>query len=141
VLDAHYVYFRDRTFHRVAEPTNSGLVVQPPGCSVLLVELTCSVGDDRWTGGQATRRQIVADLAAEGLLAPSDVMEMHVLRTAHGYPVFELGFEPHHQRVMDHLNTIPNLRTTGRQGGFTYPNMHEAMRMGATAAAELLGDG
>lgn len=139
VLDAHYVYFRDRVFHRVAEPTNSGLVVRPPGHSVLLVELTCDMGDERWRGEASVRQQILADLEAEGLVRPDDVVETHLLRTPYGYPVFELGFEPHHAAVMSYLATFRNLRSTGRQGGFAYPNMHEAMRMGATAAEELLG--
>lgn len=139
VLDAHYVYFRDRIFHRVAEPTNSGLEVTPPGHTVLLVELTCSLGDDRWEGGEATRRQIRADLAAEGLVQGEDIVEMHLLRAAHGYPIFELGFEPYHAAVMGFIESVANLVSTGRQGAFTYPNMHEAMRMGADGAREILG--
>jgi len=138
LLDAHYVYYRDRVFHRVAEPANSGLVVRPPGHTVLLVELTCDLGDDRWHGGSDTRRRIVADLEAEGVLRADDVAQMHLLRTPYGYPVFELGFEPLHAAIVAHLGVFGNLRSTGRQGGFTYPNMHEAMRMGVGAAQELL---
>jgi hypothetical protein len=49
-----------------------------------------------------------------------------------------LGFEPHFEKVMDWVKGVPNLQSTGRQGGFKYPNMHSAMRMGATAAQAAL---
>ena len=138
VLDALYIYFRDRVFHRVAEPKNSGLDVQPEGHTLLLAEMTCSMGDDRWSGGEETRRQIVADLEAEGLLHPDEVVATHLVRSAYGYPVFELGFEPHYERVVEYIGRFENLWSTGRQGGFSYPNMHGAMRMGADAASEIV---
>ncbi|NOY00682.1 MAG: amine oxidase, partial [Verrucomicrobia bacterium] len=55
-----------------------------------------------------------------------------------GYPVFGLGFEPHLQAVQDFVASLENVRSVGRQGGFCYPNMHSAMRMGADAADEIL---
>jgi hypothetical protein len=41
-----------------------------------------------------------------------------------------LGFEEHFQKVMAQLQQIENLQSVGRQGGFSYPNMHATMRMG-----------
>ncbi|MFN2114658.1 MAG: FAD-dependent oxidoreductase, partial [Anaerolineae bacterium] len=141
VLDAQYIYFRDRVFHRVAEPKNSGLEVTPPDHTVLLVEMTCAIGDDRWNGGEETHRRIARDLAGAGLVDPDEIVETHVVRSEHGYPLFEIGFEPHFERIMEHVGGIDNLWTTGRQGGFCYPNMHGAMRMGADAAEEVLSVG
>ncbi len=141
VLDAQFVYFRERVFHRVSEPANSGMGVTPPDHTILLAELTCNVGDDRWTGGAATWRRVVADLEAEGLLIESDIVERHLLRSEHGYPVFEVGFEAYRDRCFEFLSQWPNVQSTGRQGAFAYPNMHEAMRMGADAAQRLLTAG
>jgi protoporphyrinogen oxidase len=138
VLDALYVYFRDRTFHRVAEPARSGLRVQPPGHTILLAELTCEPGDDRWRGERAVVDQIVADLQAEGLLRADDVVDVYLQTSAYGYPVFSLGFEEHLEAVQAYVGAIGNLRSTGRQGAFCYPNMHRAMRMGADAAEALM---
>lgn len=138
VLDAQYVYYRDRIFHRLAEPANSGMFVHPAGHTVLLAEMTCDIGDDRWSGGDATRRRIVADMAAEGLLAEADIVETHVFTDEYAYPVFALGFEPHLAKVEAFLATFDNLRSTGRQGAFCYPNMHSAMRMGADTAEAML---
>ena len=138
VLDALYVYYRDRIFHRVAEPKRSGLKVDPPDHTIILAEMTCDVGDARWRGEPEVVDQVISDLAAEGLLEPADVVEQHLFTTAHGYPVFRLGFEPHLETVETHLEGITNLRSTGRQGGFCYPNMHGAMRMGSDAGLALL---
>lgn len=137
VLDALYVYYRDRIFHRLAEPANSGMVVQPPGHTVVLAETTCEVGDEKWTGGQETVERIIADMAAEGLLRAEEVVETHLFTDPHAYPVYALGFEPHLAAVRGFVAGISNLASTGRQGAFGYPNMHSAMRMGADAAAEL----
>jgi hypothetical protein len=138
VLDAQYVYYRDRSFHRLAEPKNCGMQVTPEDCTVLLAETTCAIGDDRWNGGDATRRRMIADMEAEGLLRADEIVETHVFHDEFAYPVFALGFEPHLARVEAFLGAFANLRSTGRQGGFCYPNMHGAMRMGADAAAALV---
>jgi protoporphyrinogen oxidase len=140
VLDAMYVYYRERVFHRLAEPAQSGVVVNPPGHTVVLAETTCDEGDAKWRGDPAVRQRILADMAAEGLLTEADVVETHVFADEHAYPVFALGFEPHLAAVQAFLGTVRNLRSTGRQGAFCYPNMHSAMRMGADAAAALLAE-
>jgi protoporphyrinogen oxidase len=138
VLNAMYVYYRERVFHRLAEPTLSGLRVVPPGHTMVLAETTCDPGDARWRGDEAVRRRILADMAAEGLLTEADVVETHVFTDEHAYPVFALGFEPHLEVVQAFLGQLANLRSTGRQGAFCYPNMHGAMRMGADAAQDLV---
>ncbi|MBK1833459.1 FAD-dependent oxidoreductase [Roseibacillus ishigakijimensis] len=135
-MDALYTYYRDRIFHRVGEPKNAGLEVTPAGHTTLIVETTCEVGDRKWTGEALP--DILADLAAEGLCTAEEVVSQRLIHARHAYPVFALGFEKHLAVVTDYLAGFANLRSTGRQGAFTYPNMHTAMRMGAEAAHELL---
>ncbi len=137
-LDAQYIYFRDRSFHRVGEPKNAGLRVVPPDHTLLIVETTCEQGDAKWQGAPAARDALTADLEAEGICRREDILEMHVFPEPHGYPMFSLGFEPHLERVRAWVRSIPNLQSVGRQGGFQYPNMHTAMRAGATAARAVL---
>lgn len=137
-IDALYIYYRDRVFHRVGEPKNAGLKVNPPDHTVLIVETTCEIGDDKWNGSDIAKESIFADLEAENICKKEDVVEIHVLHGETGYPVFALGFEQYLDVVMNWVRSVPNLQTTGRQGGFKYPNMHAAMRMGATAAQTIL---
>ena len=133
-IDALYIYYRDRAFHRVGEPKNAGLTVNPPDHTVLIVETTCEIGDPKWTASPEARDQILADLEAEGICQREDIVETHILHSETGYPIFSLGFEPHLEALKHWVDSIPNLQSVGRQGGFTYPNMHSAMRMGAKAA-------
>jgi protoporphyrinogen oxidase len=137
-IDALYIYYRDKAFHRVGEPKNAGLIVNPPDHTVLIVETTCEIGDAKWNGDSSAREAIAADLEAEGICKPHEIVETHLLRTPHGYPIFGLGFEPHLEKVKSFVNSLENVQTTGRQGGFCYPNMHKAMRMGADAADKIL---
>ena len=79
------------------------------------------------------------ELIAEGVLMDQhEVISVHHQSTRFGYPLFELGFEEHLAAVQDFLATLQNLASVGRQGGFCYPNMHETMRQGATAAKTYL---
>ena len=140
-INSLYIYYRDRCFHRVGEPKNAGLIVRPADHTVLIVETTCEIGDEKWNGDQGFIDRIVVDLEDEGICSKDDIVETHVLQAKHGYPVFSLGFEPHLETVQDFVHSLENVRSTGRQGGFCYPNMHSAMRMGADAADEILKQG
>ena len=137
-IEGLYIYYRDRAFHRVGEPKNAGLVVNPTDHTVLIVETTCEIGDEKWQGTEEIRQRIFADLEIENICRAEDVVEVNILHSETGYPVFALGFEPHLEKVRNWIQSIPNLQSVGRQGGFTYPNMHSAMRMGAKAAGVIL---
>ncbi len=140
-MECLYIYYRNRSFHRVGEPKNAGLKVEPAGHTVLIVEMTCELGDEKWEGAESVRERILVDLEEEGICRPEEVVETHVIRNPFGYPVFSLGFEEHFDVVRNYVDGIANLQTTGRQGGFTYPNMHSAMRMGADAAEVVIRGG
>jgi protoporphyrinogen oxidase len=133
-IDGLYIYYRERIFHRVGEPKNAGLIVNPPDHSVLIVETTCEMGDEKWRVTDAVKDQIIKDLEIENICTRAQIKEWHTLQAVHGYPIFKLGFEPHFQALKATVDGIPNLRTAGRQGAFCYPNMHGAMRQGANAA-------
>lgn len=138
LLDALYVYYRDRRFHRLSEPKNSGLAIDPPDHTLLLVELMCDPGDATWRATPEALAAVVADLEAEGVLRADEIVRHHVVRAAEAYPVFDLGFEPHLAALEAFVGRWPNAWSVGRQGGFGYPNMHAAMRQGATAAEAAL---
>ena len=137
-IDSLYIYYRDKSFHRVGEPKNAGLKVNPPDHTVLIVETTCEVGDAKWNGETAALDAIMTDLEGESICTRDEVVEINILNAAHGYPIFDLGFEKHLEAVNRFVDSLENVQTTGRQGGFCYPNMHKAMRMGADAAEKVL---
>ena len=139
-IESLYTYYRNRRFHRVGEPKNAGMQVRPEGYTVLIVEATCEVGDDAWEGNEAYWEQIKKDLEAEGICLGEEVVDRLHLKNAHGYPVYNLGFEKHLEAIHAWLEEYPEMKSTGRQGGFTYPAMHTAMQMGKTAIEDWAND-
>lgn len=139
-MDGLYTYYRNRVFHRVGEPKNAGLRVSPKSASVLIVESTCDLGDERWEDSQEFRQQVLSDLEAEGVCCAKDVMEWKPMSNAYGYPVYSLHFEQYLDVIQAWLDTQSHLISTGRQGGFTYPAMHSAMQMGKDAAISILDE-
>mgnify|MGYP000312484956 CR=1 FL=1 len=132
-MDGLYTYYRDRVFHRVGEPKNAGLQVTPSSASLLIVEMTCEIGDEKWTA--EVKDKMTQDLVAEGICEIDEILEIHQRHYQHGYPVYRLGFEQHLASVQSGLRRIKNLKSVGRQGGFCFPAMHKAMRMGADAVS------
>ena len=137
-LDALYIYYRDRFFHRVGEPKNAGLRVTPEDCTTLIVETTCSPGDPKWEVTDEVKAAIVRDLEAENICRGDEIVEWNVMRSENGYPLYRKGFEVSYNLVSKYIDSIGNLQSVGRNGGFCYPNMHGAMRMGADAADKVV---
>lgn len=137
-IDALYIYYRNRIFHRVGEPKNGGLIVKPENHTVLIVEMTCEINDAKWRGEESIRKKLFSDLTAESICQEKDILEFHITRSETGYPIFNLGFEKYLDQIKTYIAQIQNLQSTGRQGAFTYPNMHTAMRMGWNAAQTII---
>lgn len=137
-MEGLYTYYRSLCFHRVGEPKNAGLEVIPGGHTILIVESTCEVGDEKWQGSDEFYQQVLGDLAAEGICMEDEIVDKKLMRNAHGYPIFTNGFDRHLQVIMDWVDSVEKLTSTGRQGGFAYPAMHSAMQMGKDAAQHVL---
>ncbi len=136
-MDALYTYYRDRPFHRVSEPKNAGVLIQPAGHTLLLVERMCAFGDAVWRGTAEAIAETVQAVAAEGLCSPEAVVSTCVQTDRHAYPMFSLGFEPHVSRILSWLDRETPIVSAGRQGTFSYPNMHQSMREGERAARRI----
>lgn len=136
-LEGLYTYYRNRIFHRVGEPSNAALEVTPEGHTVLIVEMTCDRDDPKWNDAEEIRQTVSRDLEIEGICDPDEIVEWHHFTNPHGYPIYRLHFEKDLERVRSWLDGLENIESTGRQGGFTYPGMHQAMRMGQVAVDEL----
>ncbi|MHC4941514.1 MAG: FAD-dependent oxidoreductase [Planctomycetota bacterium] len=126
-LGAMFTYFPDRTFHRLAEVTNPPAEISPDGCSLLLAEVTCDAGDEVWRDPDETVAAIKKDLVEEGLVDEDQILQTHCFKAAEAYPKYTLGFEKDLKAVKDHLKTLTNLVSTGRQGAFQFTSMIPSM--------------
>lgn len=138
LIPAYFVYYHNTIFGRLAEPKNTGLQVTPPDATVLLVEVACDYGDQRWEHPETLCERIIDDLEQASVLRREQILEWHVLKNRYAYPLFMVGFEEPLEIARRHIASVPNVVTAGRQGEFRYVNQHIAIKSGAAAAVQLL---
>ncbi|MEW5718053.1 MAG: FAD-dependent oxidoreductase [Chloroflexota bacterium] len=138
VLPSSFMYFRQHSFNRISDLAQFGFHITPPGCTLLVAEISCDVNDRAWSDEPFARQSVLDDLVAEKLLTRDDVIEMHVFRAQHAYPIYNLHYEDHLARLLKFFSDFSNSETTGRQGKFAYINTHIAMKMGYEAADHLI---
>jgi protoporphyrinogen oxidase len=138
VLPASFVYFREHSFNRISDLSQFGFEISPPGSTIVVAEIACNVKDDYWKDDELAKRDVVADLVREGLITKEEIVEIHVFRSAHAYPVYSLYYERHRQTLLEAVERTANMETAGRQGRFSYINTHVAMKMGYEAADRLV---
>ena len=137
VTDEHWLYFPEAhiPYNRVTEPRNFSPTHAPAGKTSLCAEITCDLGDATWgMPAEELATQVIHHLAEANLLIPSQVEGFFVHRTPWGYPLYAVGFERHLGRLMNYIQGVENLTLFGRQGGFDYSNMADAITSGLSAA-------
>jgi protoporphyrinogen oxidase len=138
VLPSSFMYFRQHSFNRISDLAQFGFEIIPQGCTLLVAEISCDVTDRVWSDDDFAKQAVLDDLIAEKLLTREDVIEMHVFRAQHAYPIYTLHYEQHLARLLQFFDQLTNGETAGRQGRFAYINTHIAMKMGYEAAERLI---
>jgi protoporphyrinogen oxidase len=136
-LLSSFMYFREHSFNRIADLSQFGFDIEPPGCSVLVAEISCGKDERYWTDDAFAKEAVMNDLLREKLVERDEVMEMHVFRAEHAYPIYTLHYEEARKAVIDAVEGTANMETAGRQGRFAYINTHIAMKMGYESADRL----
>ncbi|MFC1554813.1 FAD-dependent oxidoreductase, partial [candidate division KSB1 bacterium] len=140
VLNTHFLYFYDKCFTRITEPKNFGLKMQDENQTVLLLEITCDIGDDVWENGDKYAHQAIKELAAEGLFSEDEVERFYIIKYPHAYPIYNIGFRERLEAIKTYLGEIPNLFSIGRQGLFVYIDMDICMKLGKILADHIEKD-
>jgi protoporphyrinogen oxidase len=136
-----YVASAGLTMSRIQEPKRRSAWMAPRGRTSLMLEVPCDAGDRTWTAEEAIlRSRMLSELASLGFPV-DDVLGSLVVRVAHGYPVYHLGYEQDRQTLLDEVGRFRNVQTAGRQGLFRYVFMDAAMQMGIQAASQMLSGG
>ncbi|NND17743.1 MAG: hypothetical protein HKN98_04115 [Silicimonas sp.] len=78
-------------------------------------------------------------LEGVGLPVTVPVRRTFTRRLSHAYPVYDLGYQEHFEKIDNWLLGLKGLLVFGRQGLFAHDNTHHAFAM-AYAAAECLDD-
>ena len=135
-LPAQSIYFQDKTFNRLSETRNyGGSEICAPDETILLCDITCDVNDAIWNAGaEELGRTCARELAQEGFIKESELVESVVLRSTFGYPVYMVGYEDAIDTLMTELMRFDGLVTGGRQGLYKYVDMDIASEMGLAMA-------
>jgi protoporphyrinogen oxidase len=140
--DAHYLPGLGTPVTRLSEPANyRSSTDDPVDRTVLCAEIPCAVGDPLWSASDAELAAVVAEALAMHDLPPVALSGVAVRRLPHVYPVYEVGFERHLERLADWADGLPGVTTFGRLGLFVHDNTHHALAMAWDAAAAVRPDG
>jgi protoporphyrinogen oxidase len=137
-----WMYVSDPRFlaTRIQEPKHRSPEMAPPGCTSLMLEIPCAIGDAVWRAGDPElARRCLEDLSALGVDGvASSLRGAFSTFVAEGYPIYSLGYAEHQRALTDVVSEVPNLISCGRQGTFRYIFMDIAMEMGLAAARQVL---
>jgi protoporphyrinogen oxidase len=118
----------------------SAAMVPEPGRTCVGMEYFCFEGDGLWTSRDADLIALAAsELAQLGLCDASRVVDGAVVRMPKAYPVYDSAYRAHLDVVREHLDTIPNLHTVGRNGMHKYNNQDHSMLTAMLALENMRG--
>lgn len=141
VTDQTWIYIPEKKipFGRIHEPTNWSRKMAPDGRTLLVTEHFCFRGDDTWSASdEDLAERTITSLVDLGFIKKHEVIGKVILRIPKAYPLFEVGYTEHYEKICDYLDGYRNLRLIGRGGAFRYYNMDHAMESGIAAAEEVM---
>jgi protoporphyrinogen oxidase len=140
-FDAHYFPELTIRISRLSEPKNYSLT-ERRGRTVLCAEMPCATSDAEWTMSDEGLGHIVcADLARAGLPAGHQLLDVHVERLPHAYPLYTRGYRQAFEAIDRWIAGFHGLVTFGRQGLFVHDNTHHTIAMAYALVDCLREDG
>lgn len=133
----HWIYLPEKHLaaHRATEFKNFSDHGLPADRTAVCVEFTCAKGDALWSMPERELARLAeSDLAKAGLLSPGESRLLASQALEHAYPIYDLGYKRRVDAALAVAKSVPNLRTTGRQGLHRYNNMDHSLAMGWHAA-------
>jgi len=143
ITEDSWIYLQDFRLipTRVHEPTNLSRAMAPEGKSSLIFEIAAFENDLMWQKTDADLTKIViSDLVSIfDHINGEEIIGSKVVREAHAYPVYRIGYRKHLEKVNGFLSRFTNLVMIGRNGMYRYNNMDHSLASGMKAAENLLG--
>jgi protoporphyrinogen oxidase len=140
VVSAASLYFpgSDTIFTRAYEPRNRCASMSPNGKTSIAAEIPCDETSSLWAmpDGEISDK-VIESFCSFGWIKRSDVLGFEVKRIPNAYPVLISGHKQFYADTDATLKKIANLRTTGRNGRFSYSWIHDQLRWGRSIVQEL----
>ena len=120
---------------RIQEPKKRSPHNAPAGKTSLILEIPCSYNDEVWNmPDDMLFKRGINDLSKLGIDIKDKVIDYFYTRERHAYPIYQLDYKLHLNKVTSWINSIENLHICGRNGLFRYIFMDRAMEMGIETA-------
>ncbi|NOZ20685.1 MAG: NAD(P)-binding protein [Planctomycetes bacterium] len=142
VTHDHWVYCSDADclFSRFHEPKNWSAEMAPPDKTGLVIEFFCQEGDDLWAAeSEWLFEQSIAKLREMGIIKEGTEEGFDIQRIRKAYPVYNVGYGRHVDRILGYLRQFENLHSIGRNALFRYTSSDIYIDMGIKAAENILG--
>jgi protoporphyrinogen oxidase len=125
---------------RIQEPKKRSPHNAPDGKTSLILEIPCFYDDEVWNmPDDLLFKRCVEDLFKLGIDIKSKVIDYFYTREKHAYPIYQLGYKIHLEKLVTWIDGIENILISGRNGLFRYIFMDMAMEMGLDAAMIIQG--
>ncbi|MEP7308831.1 MAG: NAD(P)/FAD-dependent oxidoreductase [Acidobacteriota bacterium] len=106
----------------------SAAMVPEPGITCLGMEYFCFERDGLWASRDEDLIQLAwSELRQLGLAREADLVDGCVVRMPKAYPIYDSTYRQHLDVLRDHVDSIPNLHTVGRNGMHKYNNQDHSM--------------
>ena len=116
-------------FHRLSEQESFDPTMSPSGtivCCEIMNSNNRRLSDHSDADLVAAAQKGLRDMGYRDF----NILDQYVIRLPKSYPVFKPGFEAGLSDILQHLDSIKNFRTIGRQGAFNYIGTLDAMDIG-----------
>ena len=113
---------------------------QDKSTSILCVEFWAFDKDPIWHEKDEYLQKLAEKELRQIELIPENirVLQSKVVRVPRCYPVYEIGYQEHIQKISDYLQQFQNLQLIGRYGSYKYNNQDHSIMMGLLAAQNVL---
>src|SRR3989339_133322 len=131
-LNDNWIFFPEREFffNRVAELKSFSPFVSPKDRTVLTAEITCDYNDEIYNlPEEKIKEKVLKDLEKANLIKKDEVIDFITRKAGRVYPVYSLDSKENLNKVLDFLDKIGNIYTTGRPGLFNYNNADHCLDM------------
>ena len=145
VTPDHWIYLPEQKVitHRLSEFKNFSPDAAPKDKTLLCAEITCDYDDADWNKTDEELQQLVVKDLTQfvGLIKAEEVLHTFSRRERYAYPIYDLTYRDHRDKLLQYVDSFLSLDTTGRQGLFKYNNMDHSIGMGLAIAENVLGRG
>ena len=135
-----YIHSADVRTARVANFNNFSKAMAGEGDkTVVSVEYFTYRDEALWLESDESLAQLaIGELTRMGMLEANEVEEERVVRETEAYPVYDMGFQEHHDLLRSRIDRFSNFYSIGRAGMHRYNNMDHSLMNGILAARNYL---